>query len=145
LKIEATGNVKEDGNLYIYNRKIFDSQLHYLIGKEVEITITRKRKKRSSLQNRYYFGAVIPCIQQGLLETQGYQLTVDATHEFLKGSFHYKELVNENTGEVIKLPMSTTELTTTEFGEYLDKIIIFADEFLNIIIPPPGEQSKINY
>lgn len=145
MKIEATGNVKEDGNLYIYNRKIFDSQLHYLIGKEVEITITRKRKKRSSLQNRYYFGAVIPCIQQGLLETQGYQLTVDATHEFLKGSFHYKELVNENTGEVIKLPMSTTELTTTEFGEYLDKIIIFADEFLNIIIPPPGEQSKINY
>lgn len=145
MKIEATGNVNENGILYVYNRKVFDSLLHNLKGKEVNIIISKKSKKRSSPQNRYYFGCVIPCIQQGLFETQGYWLTVDATHEFLKGSFNYKELVNETTGEVVKLPMSTTELSTIEFEEYLDRIRIFSDEFLNIIIDLPNEQSQLNY
>lgn len=54
-------------------------------------------------------------------------------------------MVNETTGEVVKLPMSTTELSTIEFEEYLDRIRIFADEFLNIIIDLPNEQSQLNY
>lgn len=63
MKIEATGNVNENGILYVYNRKVFDSLLHNLKGKEVNIIISKKSKKRSSPQNRYYFGCVIPFIQ----------------------------------------------------------------------------------
>ena len=109
------------------------------------LDLHKAKTKRSLNQNKYYWGVIIPCIQNGLFETQGEWLTHDATHEFLKSNFNYKELVNESSGEIIKLPKSTTESDTFDFEEYLDKCRLFADEFLNIIIPMPNEQTEINY
>jgi len=143
-KIEQSGKVNENGVLTIHHRSIFNALLYHFKNSEVDIVITKKRKTRSYQQNRYYWGVLIPCIQNGLFETQGEWLTKDATHEFLKSNFNYKELVSDNTGEVIKLPISTTETTTLEFEEYQDKCRIFADEFLNIIIPLPNEQATID-
>lgn len=142
MKLEFFGHVV-DGILKIHYRSLFDSLLSNFNGKQVEIIIQRKRKKRSNNQNRYYWGCLIPYIQQGLSETQGEWLTIDAVHEFLKANFNYKEIVNQNGGEVIKMPVSTTELSTIEFEEYQDRCRIFADEFLNIIIPLPNEQTTL--
>ena len=142
MKLEFTGSVK-DNKLHIYHRAVFDSLICKLNSKEVEIIIQQKRKKRSGQQNRYYFGVIIPVIQQGLFDTQGEWLNTDDVHEFLKANFNYKELVNKDTGEVIKVPKTTTESTTIEFEEYLDIVRQFADEFLNIIIPLPNEQSNL--
>lgn len=142
MKLEFTGKV-ENGVLRIYHRSVFDSLICNLNSKEVEITISRKRKKRSGQQNRYYWSCIVPIIQQGLFETQGEWLTTDVVHEFLKANFNYKELVNKDTGEVIKVPKSTTESTTIEFEEYQDRCRMFADEYLNIIIPLPNEQAEL--
>lgn len=100
--------------------------------------------KRSSQQNRYYFGIVVPMIQKGILDL-GTELTKDETHEFLKSRFNSVDIVNEGTGEVISVPRSTTGLNKEQFSQYIEKIQRFASEFLGIVIPDPGQQVMIEY
>jgi hypothetical protein len=100
--------------------------------------------QRSSPQNRYYWGLMIPMVQKGIKDL-GTDLSKEETHEFLKARFNYSELVNENTGEVMQVPFSTTRLNKAEFGEYISKIQQFAAEFLNVVIPDPGQVLEINY
>lgn len=145
MKIEALGKVNENGELIIHNSKVFTELLLNLRNKDVEITISKRRKKRSGNQNRYYFGVLIPCIQQGLFDTQGEWLNTEEVHAFLKVHFNYKEITNTSNGEMVKLGKTTTELSTIEFEEYQDKCRIFADEFLNVIIPLPNQQASMNY
>ena len=97
--------------------------------------------KRSEQQNRYYFGIVVPLVQDGIANL-GTELSKQETHEFLKGKFNYQEIIKE-TGEYIQVPRSTTILNKEGFSEYIQKIQIFAAEFLNINVPDPGEQLTI--
>lgn len=98
--------------------------------------------KRSNPQNRYYFKMVVPLIQAGLKDL-GHELTKEEAHEFLKAKFNSIDLVNEETGEVISVPQSTTRLNKEQFSEYKEKIQRWAAEWLQIVIPDPGEQLKI--
>lgn len=116
--------------------------LKMMDGKEVEVILKKARSKRSDLQNRYYWGCVVEIVRQGLKEL-GHRLDKDEVHYFLREKFNYKELVNENTGESIKIPQSTTALTKTEFGEYIEQIAQWSAEFLNLVIPEPSEQLQL--
>jgi hypothetical protein len=58
----------------------------------------------------------------------------------MKFMFLKKQIVNENTGEVLETIGSTTKLSTTEFNEYIDRISQFAAEFLGVEIMPPNKQ-----
>lgn len=99
---------------------------------------------RSNQQNRYYWGLVIPLIQKGIKD-MGTEITKEETHEFLKARFNYEEIVNKGTGEYVTIPRSTTALNKEQFSEYIEKIQQFASEFLNIVIPDPGQQTVIQY
>jgi len=85
----------------------------------------------------------VPLIRQGLKDATGELFDATETHEFLKSQFCYKELVNESTGEIVKLPKSTTDNTTTEMEEFHEKIRVFSSEFLGIKIPLPNEELKL--
>lgn len=98
--------------------------------------------KRSTPQNRYYFGLVIPIVRKGIKDL-GTELTKEETHEFLKARFNAEGIVNIKTGEIIDVPKSTTRLSKFEFMEYIEKIQKFAAEFLSIVIPDPGEQTEL--
>lgn len=98
--------------------------------------------KRSNPQNRFYFGLVIPMVKQGIKD-MGTELTSEETHEFLKSKFNYSELVNDQTGQVELIPRSTTGLNKNDFSEYIQDIQQFATEFLNIVIPDPGQQVEM--
>jgi hypothetical protein len=98
--------------------------------------------KRSILQNGYYWGAVIPAIQDGLKDL-GHELDKEEIHDWLKGKFNYTEVINKSTGQYEQVPISTTKLTRTEFCEYIEKIQRFAAEFLNVVIPDPGQSAEI--
>src|SRR5690348_15691762 len=76
--------------------------------------------KRSNPQNRYYWGLVVPLIQQGIKDL-GTDLTKEECHEFLKARFNSEEIVNTETGECISIPRSTTALTKEQFSEYIAK------------------------
>lgn len=100
--------------------------------------------RRSNPQNRYYWGLVIPMVQEGIKQL-GTDLTKEECHEFLKARFNSEELINEGTGEMIQIPRSTTSLSKSRFGEYIAKIQQFAAEFLGVVIPDPGVQTAIEY
>jgi hypothetical protein len=112
--------------------------------KEFTFTLEKKRSKRSNEQNRYYWGVVVPLVKQGLTEL-GNMVNLESTHDFIKSEFNYKEIVNQNTGEIKKLPNSTTQLTKTEFSQMIERVKQWASEWCNIYIPDAGEQIIINY
>lgn len=140
-KLTYYGNVT-DGALKIIRRKEFDHAVRQFEGKQIEITIQVKRRKRSIFQNNYYWGVIVPMVQVGLNDA-GYKLGKEQTHDFIKSQFAIKEIVNEQTGEILKLIGSTAEMTTTEMNEYFSEVVQWAAEYLNVQIPEPGEQIEI--
>lgn len=125
---------------------------------ELEIIIRKKKRIRSLAMNSYYWAEVVPKVQQGLKET-GLLLTVDGVHdwlgeffdvakpehvhEFLKHMFIEKISVDEDTGEIFKNELSTKRMARDDFWEYVEQIIQFAAEKLNVQIMYPREQSRL--
>lgn len=124
------------------NPKVIRKAFEDLAEGSYELKITKKNK-RSLNQNSYYWAAVIPLVHEGLRD-MGNDVSLEETHEFLKAQFNSKELVNTSTGEIMKAPMSTTELSKEGFSIYIEKIQHFAAEYLNVYIPGPNEQTKID-
>jgi hypothetical protein len=110
-------------------------------GKLLMITI-EIGSKRSPQQNAYYWTCVIPIIQAGFKDL-GHDISKEDTHLFLKSRFNYKEIINTTTGEVMKLPDTTTVLNKSQFADYIESIKQFGAEMLNVYIPEPNEQLTI--
>lgn len=103
-----------------------------------------KANKRSLNQNAYYHGVVVPLVMEGLKDI-GYNeiKTLSDAHECLKYLFLKKQIPNESTGEVIEILGSTAKLTTTEFNLFIDQVIRWAAEYLNVQILLPNEQMQL--
>lgn len=104
----------------------------------------KRINKRSTPKNSYYWAICVALVREGLKDL-GHDVSAEETHDWLKSKFNYKEIINESTGEVERIPRSTTELSKTEFAEYISKVQIFAAEFLGVIIPDPNSQMTLNY
>jgi hypothetical protein len=138
MKLIFNGKVTD--TIKIYRQNDFKADvLRHFAGKEITITVERKRRRRSLMQSAYYWGVVVPIVQAGLIEA-GYKVGKEDTHEFLKSMFNKQELVNELTGEILQTVGSTAQLSTVEMMTYFQEITIWAAEFLNVQIPEPGEQ-----
>ena len=126
-----TADVKE-GQPIFHDRRTFGKWMEGLEGKRVTVVVEKLVKHRSTPQNAYYWGVCTKLIS----ETSGY--TPDEVHELLKQKFLRKSdplslaIDFRRTG-------STTELTTTEFENYLDSVKQFAAEFFGITMPDPNE------
>ena len=70
----------KDGNARIVRRKDFDELIKSFEGKELTITIEKKKNNRSILQNNYYWGVVIPMLREGMKE-HGMNVTKEECHE----------------------------------------------------------------
>ena len=138
--IKAFGYVDETGKLKLFSQSEFIEQLKAIPNTIVTLTLS-KSGKRSSMQNRYYFGGVIPIVRQGLKD-MGIVMSTEQTHSLLKFRFLKQEFIS-NDGEVIESIGSTTELSKQEFNEYIERIKQWAAEYLNIQIPDPEEQTTI--
>ena len=103
-----------------------------------KVSIKKCRPVRSLSQNAWYWGCVLPAVAAGLEECWGERMETEEVHEWLKGRFNAKTIVDRNTGEVKgKRPCSTASLDTKEFGEFLEKVIRFAGEELKVEVPTP--------
>lgn len=149
ITLTYTGKVTEQGKLEL-PRKRLAREITVFSGKRVDVLIRPHRKRRTSPQNRYYWGAVIPAIIQAFIDFghEGLQVgsaeSAETIHEFLKGKFLDNGIeVGDVNSELIKLPSSTTRCSTSEFMDYIAMIQKWAAEFLGIVIPDPGEQLDI--
>lgn len=107
-------------------------------GKDVEVRIGRKRKKRSLNQNSYYWAVVIPAIRR-MLEEYGNEVDDEETHSFLKE--HVGKLtgsVVDSVGRRLAVSKSSASLTTAEFEAYLLRVTAWAAQE-GVIIPSPNE------
>jgi hypothetical protein len=123
------------------NVKAWKQHLESLPDGRYRVSIVRANR-RSTQQNRYYWGLVIPILKQAFYDL-GHDLSAEDVHDFLKAKFNSKEIVNEETGEAISVPISTTNLNKEDFGIYIEEIQRFAAMFLNVNIPDPNTQLEI--
>lgn len=111
--------------------------LKQFIGKSVEITIEKQKNKRSNEQNRYYWGVVIALTKKAIEDINGEPIGQTDVHDLLRSRLLYHESLNEKTA--LKVPKTTTELSTIEFEKYMDDCRNWAKEYLNIDVPEPNE------
>ncbi|SEV88556.1 hypothetical protein SAMN05428988_0119 [Chitinophaga sp. YR573] len=98
------------------------------------------RKPRSPLQNEYYWGVVCDMVREGLYDTGYREVKTKAdAHQIMKMLFLKKKKYNHKTGKVKEYIGSTANLSTVEFNTYIEEIIQWAVEYLNIQIPLPNE------
>lgn len=145
-------------NKYSYTGSILNGKLHLSdkqrgqmsedisrmkSGKLVEIVL-RPLPIRSNAQNAYMWSVIIPEITAEL-KRLGHEVNNDLTHELLKAKFNPKHVRNEDAEVIAEYGGSTTEMTTRDFMEYIDRIIKWAAESLSLVIPLPNEQTKIDF
>lgn len=113
------------------NDKFRDYIAHLGQNIEVEVIVRKRRKKRSLAENNYYWGVVIAMlvIEMGLEDKQ--------VHEFLKKEFLLQEI--EIKGKMYKIIRSTTDLSTVEMEQYLERVRTWAATELSCRIPLPNE------
>lgn len=140
-KIEQYGYI-ENGELRILNRKRFKEELSLFPNCDVQIII-KKKGKRSSPQNRYYWGVVIDAIRRKFLE-KGSRYEPEEIHEALKLKFNSHKEIDTETGELLlEIGQSTTESNKDEFAEYLNRIIEWCNKSLEIEIPEAETQTQL--
>lgn len=126
-----------DGELKLPGAKMRKEIAQAFEGKYITVSVERKKKHRSSPQNRYYWGVVVEMIRAGMKD-MGDIVQPDQVHEFLKHRFLKVQRIDPDTAELLyEFSESTADLTTVKFGEYVDQCCQFAAEFLGVAIPSP--------
>jgi hypothetical protein len=137
MNFEIISEVK-NGSL-TRNRNLIKDAIATFEGKQIVIKIEKAKKKRSTQQNRFYYGVIIPIVQNCLKEA-GHIMTNESTHDLIKLKFLKEALfVNEETGEVIERIKSTTELSTSQFMDLLAEINNFTFEYFGVTLPSPTD------
>ena len=111
------------------------SSLKLIIKKTLQVRIKNKTT-RSIQQNRWLWAC-----NTILADHTGF--TKEEIHEIIKLKFLKKEKVNEKTGEVFEYLGSSATLTKTEFGEFMESVILWSSEFLKCSLPYPDQQMEI--
>jgi hypothetical protein len=145
MKIEITTSIVN--GLFKRNRNLVLNAIKSFNDKDVVITFSKPKKSRSNNQNNFYWGVVLPLIQKGLLDATGELRSNDNIHyNILLPLFApTNEIINIDTGECINERLTSSEMTTTQFCEYILEIQKWAAEFLGIDIPSPNEENLLNF
>lgn len=139
IKIESYGQIKE-GKLHIIKRDSFTDAIKTLPKGRYKIIIEKLYRKRSNPQNAYLWGVVYKELIIAFQNAGWREIKTDSqVHDFCKDRFLKIDTYNDISGDKWQIIRSTTELTTTEFNEYIEDIRYFASEFLGHSIPEPNE------
>jgi hypothetical protein len=143
MKIELPGKIDQYGKLTIFQN---DQLKEWICGnsdKQIVLSISIKKNDRSNNQNKYYWKIVVALVQERM-NYLGNDFSKEETHDFLKKEFNWTE-TELKEGHWIKVPRSTTKLTTIEFMDYVLKIQQFGADMLDIYIPDPEQQGGLNF
>ena len=112
-------------------------------GKDIILTIERKTKNRTLNQNRYLWGVPVKMITLRLRELgwtiDGRPITESDVYLLLTTKFLKRTMINMETGETQDTYLGSSVLTTVEFMDFIDNILRWASEFLQLYILEPNE------
>lgn len=140
-KTTTFGRVRE-GKLFVYKLQDFYNAVASYEDCDLVITIEKAYGKRSSHQNRYYWGVVIPAFCMAAHDTTGEEWSKEVAHDTLKARFLSHEFVNESTGEILNIIKSTAGLSTVEFMDYIENCRKFILEWFGAYVPSPNEDDN---
>ena len=123
------GRVDALGRLVMDEPGAFARALAKFRGREVQVLVESKKKRRSDRQNAYYWGVIIEILS----DFTGY--SADEMHEALKSKF--LGFYDKKTG--LRIVSSSAKLSTADFEKYLAQIRAWASEN-GVFIPLPNEQ-----
>lgn len=103
------------------NAKKLNEAFRAFEGKDVIVTIEKRKSKRSEQSNKYYWACVIEDERACIKEQWGEYWSKETMHNFNKIYFFGEEKVIEATGEIIKVPKSSVT-TQSDFSEAIEKI-----------------------
>jgi hypothetical protein len=95
---------------------------------KIRVTVAPNREFRSPSQNRYYWGVIIPAF----CETTGY--TPKEQDRVFEDLFAPRKVLKHRGREIVTT-VHCKDLSTGEFADYLNRILVEAAE-MNINIPP---------
>ena len=95
------------------------------------MTVEKLKHPRTNSQNGYYWGVVVKEIAQHTGHDP------EQIHELL--SLKFSPRWHFPAEGVASIPTSTTRLDTIAFTDYIEKCRMWANEFLGLQIPLPGE------
>lgn len=107
---------------------------------DLTITVEKRRKTRSTQQNRWYWGVCVPLIREKLIELGNDGLSNEDVHYFLKEKFLQGCDIILADGEIVKGEPTTTALSTSEAMDFYALIQKWSAEILDLLIPDPNEQ-----
>lgn len=120
--------IRDYSDIVSFFREIKDTDF---TNKSYSLSLVRTTKKRSLPQNKLYWLYLV-CI-----ENETGQDAKDL-HEYFKDKFLLKELIEVLGNQILKSP-TTTILKTKPFNIYLEKIVVFASQELQIKLPNPDD------
>jgi hypothetical protein len=120
----------EKGKLTLNDRNAFDRYINFLSDGFYIMTVKKFKRNRSNQQNKYYWGGIIPTLQNYF----GFN-SPEEMHEAIKLQF-----LVDRTG---KLPTigSTAKMSTVEFEDFAKRIREWASIEYGVYIGLPNEYS----
>lgn len=123
---EVIEKVEDYPVLTIVGAKVLMRIFRVVIDKPLEITFKVFRQQRSSAQNRYMWGVVVPTVRAWLKETQGVSYTPDEVYTWLRVSIlGNAPSVREVAGSEVLVMTGKrfSAMNTKEFAEAVDTIL----------------------
>lgn len=133
---EAAGIIDENGDLKPIALVAFRQAMkRFARPSRVSIRVELERPKRSSAQNRFWHGIVIPAFA----EHCGYEFA--EMKDALALKLIPREVTDMTTGEVRIVPGHTSNLNTKEFNDLIERAQRLGAE-MGIYVPDPGEDVR---
>lgn len=107
-------------------------------GKTVRIQITESNGDKLN-QYGFLYGAVYPILRKALQDLHGGSVSIQDIDLLMKLRFWYIEVPDFETGEIAKIPNTKTRMTKAQMNEYIENVLNFAAEYLNVHIEPKQE------
>lgn len=141
-KIKAIGIKENDKPFRVVHSENLKKELDLLPAGAYQLTVEKRKRKASTKQFGYLYGIVYPLSLFALNEA-GYEFTgIDQVDVFWKLLFANKELLNRESGEIMKIPQSKSEFMTIDEMAYTDAIRNYCSEYLNTFISDPDPNYK---
>lgn len=136
-QFEALGFINERGGLEMNDRDaMLGAMRQFPRGKAVIVSVSVARDRRTSRQNRFWHGVVVPLFADHC----GYEF--DEMKAALALKLLPREVADMDTGEVRVVPGHTSELNTKEFNDLIERAQRLGAE-MGINIPDPGEMERV--
>jgi hypothetical protein len=142
MKVSAIGYKNEGEHFRINSEATFWKQLDEFLPGKYQITVEKYKKVATHQQFKYLYSVVYP-LSLLALNNAGYEFTnIDQVDIWWKELFANREILNRETGEIMKIPMSKSEFMTIDENAYCDAIRTYCSEYLNTNIPDPIKDWK---